>query len=53
MKGKSFCCASADHFANNCMLAKDIKCKRCNNTGPGVKANATSEQEREQERENL
>ena len=60
MKGKCFRCANADHFANNCPLAKDIKCKRCNNTGhilaactqPGAKANATSDQEREQEREN-
>ena len=60
MKGKCFRCANADHFANNCSLAKDIKCKRCNNTGhiaaactqPGAKANATSEQEPEQEREN-
>ena len=60
MKGKCFRCANADHFANNCLLAKDIMCKRCKNTGhivaacaqPGAKANATSEQEREQEREN-
>ena len=60
MKGKCFRCPNADHFANNCSLAKDIKCKRSNNTGhivaactqPGAKANATSEQEREQEREN-
>ena len=60
MKGKFFRCANANHFANNCSLAKDIKCKRCNNTGhivlacaqTGAKANATSEQESEQEREN-
>ena len=60
MKGKCFRCANDDHFANNCSLVKDIKCKRCNNTGhivaacaqPGAKANATSEQEREQEQEN-
>ena len=27
MKGKCFHCANSDHFANNCSLAKDIKCK--------------------------
>ena len=60
MKGKCFRWTNADHFANNCSLAKDIKCKRCNNTGhivaacaqPGAKANATSEQEHGQECEN-
>ena len=60
MKGKCFRCANGDHFANNCSLAKDIKCKKCNNTGhiaagctqPGAKANTTGDQERKQEREN-
>ena len=33
MKGKCFRCGSADHFANGCSLAKDIKCKRCNVQG--------------------
>ena len=27
MIGKCFSCGSADHFANSCSLAKDIKCK--------------------------
>ena len=60
MKGKCFRSANSDHFANNCSLAKDIKCKKCNNTGhiaaactqSGAKANATGDQERKQEREN-
>ena len=60
MKGKCFRCASTDYFANNCSLAKDMKCKKCNNSGhiaaagaqPGTKANATSDQERDQEMEN-
>lgn len=33
MKGKCFRCASSDYFSNNCFLAKDIQCKKCNNTG--------------------
>ena len=33
MKGKCFRCSSADHFANSCSLAKDIKCKKCNVQG--------------------
>ena len=33
MKGKCFRCASSDHFANNCSLSKDIKCKKCNVQG--------------------
>ena len=30
MKGKCFPCASLDPLANNCSLAKEIKCKWCN-----------------------
>ena len=58
MNGKCFRCGSADHFANACSLAKDIKGKRCNAQGhianacPGggnnsapAKANATGESE--------
>ena len=33
MQGKCFRCGSADHFANSCSLAKDIKCKTCNTQG--------------------
>ena len=33
MKGKCFRCGSADHFANSCSPAKDIKCKKCNAQG--------------------
>ena len=33
MKGKCYRCGSPDHMANNCTVAKDIKCKRCNGTG--------------------
>ena len=33
MKGKCFRCGSSDHFANNCSLAKDIKCKKCSVQG--------------------
>ena len=33
MKGKCYRCGSPDHMANNCSVAKDIKCKRCNGTG--------------------
>ena len=29
MKGKCFRCGSSEHFANNCSLAKDTKCKKC------------------------
>lgn len=54
MKGKCFRCASADHFANYCFLAKDIKCKRCSTAGHisaactqggQTKPNTTGEQE--------
>ena len=59
MKGKCFCCASADHFANNCSLVKEIICKKCNNVGhiaaasaqSGAKAHVTSDQDRYQDRE--
>ena len=33
MKGKCYRYGSPDHMANNCSVAKDIKCKRCNGTG--------------------
>lgn len=58
MKGKCLHCASANHFANNCSLTKDIKCTRCNATGHiaaactqtgQAKATATVEQEQEKE----
>ena len=54
MKGICFRCASADHFANICSLAKDIKCKQCNlschiaaacTQSGQAKSNATGEQE--------
>ena len=32
MKGKCYRCGSPDHMANNCSVAKDIKCKRCINS---------------------
>ena len=59
MKEKCFRCASADHFANNCSLAKDIKCKKCNNfrniaaacVQQGAKANVSSDQDRDHYRE--
>ena len=59
MKGKCFRCASANHFANYCSFEKDIKCKKWNNLGhiaaayvsPGAKANVTSNQDRDQDRE--
>ena len=57
-KEKRFCCPGADHFVNNCSLAKDIKSKKCNfqghiaaacmsggNSGAPPKANAMGEQE--------
>ena len=33
MKDKCFHCNIANHFANNCPLAKDIKCKKSNVKG--------------------
>ena len=33
MKGKCYRCGSPDQMANNCSVAKDIKCKKCNGTG--------------------
>ena len=33
MKGKCYGCGSPDHMVNNCSVAKDVKCKRCNGTG--------------------
>ena len=38
MKGKCFRCGSAEHFANACNLAKDIKCRKCGATGHIVAA---------------
>ena len=49
MKGKCFCCGSGEHMANNCRVAKDVKCCSCgaeghiqSACGPG-KARATEE----------
>ena len=33
MKGKCYRCGSPDHMANNCSVANDIKCKKCNAVG--------------------
>ena len=33
MKGKCYRCGSPDHMANNCSVAKDFKCKKCNAVG--------------------
>ena len=33
MKGKCYRCGSTDHMANNCSVAKDVKCKKCNAVG--------------------
>ena len=33
MKGKCYWCASPDHMANNCSVAKDVKCKKFNGVG--------------------
>ena len=49
MKGKCFRCGSGEHTANNCRVAKDVKCRSCgaqghiqSACGPG-KACATEE----------
>ena len=49
MKGKCFRCGSGEHMANNCRVAKDVKCRSCgaqghiqSACGPG-KARATEE----------
>ena len=33
MKGKCFRCGSSEHMANNCKVAKDVKCRICNTQG--------------------
>ena len=33
MKGKCYRCGSGDHMANNCSVAKDVKCRSCNVMG--------------------
>ena len=33
MKGKCYRCGSGEHMANNCSVAKDVKCRSCNATG--------------------
>ena len=33
MKGKCYRCGSGDHMANNCSVAKDVKCGSCNSMG--------------------
>ena len=33
MKGKCYGCGSGEHMANNCQVAKDIKCRTCNASG--------------------
>ena len=33
MKGKCYRCGSPDHMANNCSVAKDVKCKKCSTVG--------------------
>ena len=33
MKGKCFRCRSSEHMANNCKVAKDVKCRICNAQG--------------------
>ena len=33
MKVKCLCCGSPDHMANNCKVAKDVKCCLCNAYG--------------------
>ena len=33
MKGKCFRCCSGDHMANNCKVAKDVKCQSCGARG--------------------
>ena len=33
MKGKCYQCGSGEHMANNCLVAKDIKCCSCNASG--------------------
>ena len=33
MKGKCFPCASSEHMANNCKVAKDVKYRSCNAPG--------------------
>ena len=33
MKGKCFRCGSGEHMANNCTVAKDVKCRRCSAQG--------------------
>ena len=46
MKGNCYRCGSPDHMANTCSVAKDVKCKRCNNTGHTQSACVTSGQAR-------
>ena len=33
MEGKCFRCGSGEHMANNCMVAKDVKCQSCREQG--------------------
>ena len=33
MKGKCFRCGSWEHMANNCRVAKDVKCRSCGAQG--------------------
>ena len=33
MKGKCYRCGSPDHMAENCSVAKDVKCKKCSGVG--------------------
>ena len=45
MKGKCYSCGSPEHMANACIVAKDVKCKKCNTTGHMLRASRVRQEQ--------